>query len=83
MFKNIFYRSCALVSEVEDTLRHLYRWHRSWSTPPRDRVLDMYALEDRVLFSISPILKAAALQAGAGGTARQRCTIRRPVRCPR
>ncbi len=68
MFKNIFYRSCALVSELEDTLRHLHRWHRSWSTPPRDRVLDMYALEDRVLFSIAPIVKAAALQAGAGVT---------------
>ena len=68
MFKNIFYRSCALVSELEDTLRHLYQWHRSWSTPPRDRVLDMYALEDRVLFSIAPIVKAAALQAGTVGT---------------
>ena len=84
MFKSIFYRSCALVSEVEDTLRHLYRWHRTWSTPPRDRVLDMYALEDRVLFSIAPIVKAAALQAGAGGTgtATASCKIPRPVQCP-
>jgi hypothetical protein len=66
MFKNLFYRSCALVSELEDTLQHLHRWHRTWSAPPRDRTLDMYALEDRVLFSIAPIMTAAALQAAAG-----------------
>jgi hypothetical protein len=70
MLKKLFYRSCALVSELEDTLHHLHRWHRTWSTPPRDRVLDMYALEDRVLFSIAPIMNAAAVQAAAGtGTA--------------
>jgi len=63
MFKTIFYRTCALVGELEDALRH---WHRAWSTPARDRVLDMYALEDRVLFSIAPIVKAAVLQSAAG-----------------
>jgi hypothetical protein len=66
MLKQLFYRSCALISELEDTLHHLHRWHRTWSTPPRERVLDMYALEDRVLFSIAPIMNAAAMQAAAG-----------------
>ncbi len=68
MFKKLFYRSCALVSEVEDTLHHLYRWHRTRLTHPHDRVLDMYALEDRVLFNIAPIMNVAALQAAAAGT---------------
>ncbi len=82
MLKSIFYRSCALVSEVEDTLRHLYRWHRTWSTPPRDRLPDMYALEDRVLFSVAPIVKAAALQAGAGGSQTASASLLTPQTTP-
>jgi hypothetical protein len=63
--KKLFYRSCALVSEIKDTLHHLRKLHGTWSTPPRDRVLDIYALEDRVLFSIAPVANAAAV-VGAG-----------------
>ncbi|HEY4761826.1 MAG TPA: DUF4347 domain-containing protein, partial [Thermoguttaceae bacterium] len=67
MFKKLLYRSQALASEVGDTLRHLYRWHQTCSTQPGDRVLDMYALEERILFNIAPIMDAAAIQAGAAG----------------
>ena len=68
MLKTLFHRGCVLVSELEDSVQHFYRWRRTWMTPPRDRVLDMYALEDRVLFSIAPVVSAAAVQAGAAGT---------------
>src|SRR3989304_6248842 len=69
MFRGLFHRGCALLSELEDALQLLHRWHRTWSAPSGHRALDMYALEDRVLFNIAPVVNAAAVQAAAAGTA--------------
>ncbi len=69
MLKEIYFRGRALVSEIEDVVQQLYRRNRRWARSPVERALDIYALEDRVLYDIAMLPAAVQIvDSGAAGT---------------